>query len=179
MVFPNASDRDERSRCGEAYGGGQRLEPACIEFGFLRRRSEDGPEGDVIYGFSLGGFEFFQRMSRATDHKSLSHIVGNRRRRYVRLPEVDGVGLCKQCDVVAVIQDETRTRLVGQRPDRSCPFETLAIAGIFGAQLDDGNAGRAGVACLLDGTATPTWIVVGQYVKSQIVAAPIVDGGLL
>jgi hypothetical protein len=45
--------------------------------------------------------------------------------------------------------------------------------------LDDRNAGRAGVACLLDGTVTPTWIVVGQYVKSQIISASIVDGGLL
>ena len=179
MVFLNASDRDERSRCGEAYGGGQRLESACIEFGFLRRRSEDGPEGDVIDGLFLGDLEFFQGMGRATDRESLSYVVGDRRRRYVRLPEVDGVGLGKQRDVVAVIQDETRARFVGQRPNRSRPFETLAIAGIFRAQLDDGNAGRAGVACLLDGTVSPTWIIVGQYVKSQIVSAPIVDGGLL
>jgi len=45
--------------------------------------------------------------------------------------------------------------------------------------LDDGNAGRAGVACLFDGTATPTWIVVGQYVKSQIISPTIADGELL
>jgi hypothetical protein len=32
---------------------------------------------------------------------------------------------------------------------------------------------------LLDGIATPTRVVVGQYMKSQVVSTTVADGGLL
>ncbi len=50
---------------------------------------------------------------------------------------------------------------------------------MFRAQLDNRHPGRAGVACLLDGTATPSRVVVDQYVKSQVVSTTLADGGFL
>lgn len=112
VVILDASDRDERSRCGQAYGIGECFESARIEFGFFGCCSKNGPEGDVVDRLLLCEFEFFQRMGRATDRESFSHIVGNGGGRYIGLSEVDSVGPCKQRDVEAIVQNEPCARLV-------------------------------------------------------------------
>ena len=82
------------------------------------------------------------------------------------LTQVDAIGFRGQREIEAIVHDEERAGVAGDRPNRAAPGQRLPIDRALGAQLHHRGASRTGRTGLLHRVALPARIVVGQDVKA-------------
>src|SRR3990172_10802568 len=123
VFFLDAADGDD----GESYCGSDLPEhfhaPRGVAGGF-RHRPEHRAEADVVGAAALSFFGLIDIVSRDAD-EFLSHDFSRGMKRQVLLSEMDAIGVAGECDIGAVVDDETAVTGPGQAASAAGELEEV------------------------------------------------------